>query len=56
MHCWRGFLITETECDRLDAFRAPLFDVSVWESSGEKQLIWTVCVKSDVRVAKDYTK
>ena len=41
----------ETECHRLEAFRAALFEVSVWESSGEKQLIWTVCVKPDVRVA-----
>ena len=36
---------------RLEAFRANLFEVSVWESSGEKQLIQTVCVKPDVRVA-----
>ena len=28
-----------------------LFEVSVWESSGEKQLIQTFCVKPDVRVA-----
>ena len=39
------------ECHRLKAFRANLFEVSVWESSGEKHLLLSVCVKPDVRVA-----